>query len=210
MQEIKEATLYRAVLKQRIMDTAMMLFGQQGIKAVKMHDIAKQLGISKRTLYEIYTDKEELLYQGVVAYDQKKREHLSEYASTANNVIEVIVEAYRMKVREVHTVNPVFYEDILKYPKVEAYIKDMHERRREGFISFMQRGVDEGCLRPDVDYVLFQIFLDSIGKNVMENQLVKKYSVGEIFGNLFLVIIRGLCTIKGLALLEKALAAKNQ
>ncbi len=210
MQEIKEATLYRSALKQRIMDTAMMLFTQQGIKAVKMHDIAQHLGISKRTLYEIYTDKEELLYQGVLAYDQKKREYLTEYSNKANNVIEVIVEAYQMKVREAHTVNYLFYEDIMKYPKVETYIKEVYERRREGFISFMQRGVDEGSLRPDVDYKLFQYLLDGIGQHVMGNRLYKQYSVEELFGNLFLVIIRGLCTIKGLQLLEKTLDAKNQ
>ncbi len=192
------------------MDTAMQFFAKQGVKAVKMHDIAKHLGISKRTLYEVYTDKEELLYQGVMVYDQEKHEYLTQLASTANNVIEVIVEAYQMKVKESHTVNPLFYEDIMKYPKVEQYLKKEHARTREGFILFMQRGVEEGCLRPDVNYQLFQYFLDGIGQYVMSNQLMKKYSVEELFGNLFLVTLRGLCTNKGQKLLEEALAAKNQ
>jgi len=210
MQDLKEASLYRSILKRRIMDTAMMLFAQQGVKAVKMHDIARQLGISKRTLYEIYTDKEELLYQGVMAYDKEKHDYLGKYAKEATNVIEVIVEAYQMKIKEAHTVNPLFYEDIMKYPKVELFLKDEHERTREGFGRFMHRGVEEGCLRPDVNYQLFQYFLDDIGMYVMNNQLMKKYSVDELFGNLFLVTLRGLCTAKGLQLLEEALASRTQ
>ncbi len=210
MQELKEASLYRATLKLRIMDTAMMLFAQQGVRAVKMHDIARHLGISKRTLYEIYTDKEELLYQGVMTYGKEKHEYLVKFAKEASNVIEVIVEAYQMKIKEAHSVNPLFYEDIMRYPRVESFIKDEHERTREGFVRFMHRGVEEGCLRSDVNYLLFQYFLDDIGLYVMNNQLMKKYSVEELFGNLFLVTLRGLCTTKGLQLLEKALAAKTQ
>lgn len=208
MQDLKEAISYRAALKEPIMETAMKLFAEHGIKAVKMDDIAQRMGISKRTLYEVYQDKEELLYQSIVKYDRQKRSYIEEYASQGHHVIDVIVEAYRMKVSEMHTVNPLFYEDIMKYPKVELYIKKEHERTREGFLRFMQCGVDEGCLRPDVNYKLVPYMLDAIGKHVMNTQLLKEYSVSELFNNMFLVTLRGLCTVKGLQLLEEALAAK--
>ena len=52
---------YRRELKKRILDCAVDKFFTLGIRAVKMDDIAKALGISKRTLYEIYSDKEQLL-----------------------------------------------------------------------------------------------------------------------------------------------------
>lgn len=56
---------YRNELKFRIIRTAMPLFKQKGIKAVRMDDIANILSISKRTLYEIYNNKEDLLLEGV-------------------------------------------------------------------------------------------------------------------------------------------------
>ncbi len=209
MQNLKDASSYRVSLKRRIMQKAMSLFAERGVKAVKMDDIAQQLGISKRTLYEIYQDKEELLFQGVVAFDKEKRERIGVFAKSANNVIEVIAEAYRMKVQEVHTVNPLFYEDILKYPRVGQYLKEKHEQSHEGYLLFMQKGVDEGSLRPEVNYHLFHYLLEGLGQYIMNNQLLKKYSVEELFENLFLVSLRGLCTQKGLQLLDEAFIVKN-
>lgn len=52
-------TVYRENLKIKILDTSMQLFKQKGIRAVKMDDIANDMGISKRTLYEIYSNKED-------------------------------------------------------------------------------------------------------------------------------------------------------
>lgn len=62
MQEIKNISTYRQSLKDKILETSMKMFQEKGIRAVKMDDIANRLSISKRTLYEIYDDKERLLF----------------------------------------------------------------------------------------------------------------------------------------------------
>ena len=59
--------------KERIIDQAMHMFVSQGIKSVRMDDIAQQLGVSKRTLYELFGDKEGLLYLAMDRYFEKKR-----------------------------------------------------------------------------------------------------------------------------------------
>ena len=58
-------TTYRLGLKQKILSIAIELFNERGVRAVKMDDISSELSISKRTLYEIYENKEELLYECV-------------------------------------------------------------------------------------------------------------------------------------------------
>ena len=63
MSRMRYNTSYRQTLKQKILATAMMLFSERGIKAVKMDDISNHLSISKRTLYEIYDNKEDLLFE---------------------------------------------------------------------------------------------------------------------------------------------------
>ena len=63
---------YRQELKVRILQTAMREFKQKGIRDVRMDDIAGILGISKRTLYEIYENKEELLLAGLHEEDLAK------------------------------------------------------------------------------------------------------------------------------------------
>ena len=59
--------------KERIIEQAMHMFVSQGIKSVRMDDIAQQLGVSKRTLYELFGDKEGLLYLAMDRYFEKKR-----------------------------------------------------------------------------------------------------------------------------------------
>lgn len=63
---MKELNSYRQELRPRILETAMTLFRKHGIRQVKMDDIAATLGISKRTLYELYANKEKLLLEGVI------------------------------------------------------------------------------------------------------------------------------------------------
>ena len=108
----------------------MQAFIERGVKAVKMDDIATKLTISKRTLYEIYTDKEQLLFEGIKKYDESKRLKLQQYAAQGHSVIDIILEAYRMKIKEIRMVNPTFYIDIMKYPRVEQFIRENNERMR--------------------------------------------------------------------------------
>ena len=51
--------------RERIIEQAAKMFAEQGIKSIRMDDIAKALGVSKRTLYEMFEDKEELLYLSI-------------------------------------------------------------------------------------------------------------------------------------------------
>ena len=60
--------------KERIIDQAMHMFVSQGIKSVRMDDIAQQLGVSKRTLYEMFGDKEGLLYLAMERYSERNRQ----------------------------------------------------------------------------------------------------------------------------------------
>lgn len=204
MQEIKETNSYRLALKDKILDAAMNAFMKRSIRAVKMDDIAQQLTISKRTLYEIYEDKEELLYRSIIKYDKLRLERLTQYAEEGHHVIDVILEAYRIKMNEVRTVNPSFYEDIMKYPKVEKYIKEAKKQSRGKFLDFMQLGVNQGLLRKEIDYNMVPHMFDAIGKHIMDNHLLQRYTVEQLFVNFFLVSLRGLCTPQGVKVLDEA------
>lgn len=204
MQEIKDTNSYRQLLREKIMETAMSEFTKQGIRAVKMDDLSRQLGISKRTLYEIYNDKEELLFQCVSHYDMQKQASLRQYSDT-HNVIETIIKAYHLKVKESKMVCPAFFEDILKYPKVRQYIHDERERGQRSFRLFMERGVTEGLFRQELDYELISHLFDAIGNHIMNNRLMQQFSIEKLFVNLFLVSLRGMCTPLGIKNIDEAI-----
>ena len=198
MQEIKETTAYKKALKGRILKAAMKAFAELGVKAVRMDDVAQSLSISKRTLYEIYKDKEELLYQGIVQFDQEAKQSMSAYIEQAESVMDIILEAYQRRVVRTGTVNPLFYEDIQKYPKVVDYLNKERER-----------GVSEGYFRTDIDYELVAQMFNAINSFVMTQHLLSRYSIQQVFTNMLLVPLRGFCTEKGLQVIESSVLAEG-
>ena len=211
MQVLRETTAYRASLRERIIERAMQDFSKHGIRAVKMDTLAKELGISKRTMYEIFEDKESLLFEGIKVYGERKREYMHSYVEEGHDVIDIIMEAYHMKVEEVRAVNPDFYLDLMKYPRLAQHMKEAQQKSREGFLAFMKRGVDDGYFRPDVNYELVPHIFDALGQYILTNSLVQQYSVKELFSNCFLIALRGFCTDKGLHTIDKLMAeAKSE
>jgi AcrR family transcriptional regulator len=207
MQEIKETTAYKKSLKGRILDTAMKAFAERGVKAVRMDDVAQMLSISKRTLYEIYKDKEELLFQGVVQYDQDNRKYMTAYVEQASSVMDIIIETYQRRVVRIGSVNPLFYEDIHKYPKVVDYLNKEREHAYDQFLGFLQRGVREGYFREDVNYELVTQMFNAINTFVMNQHLLNRYSIQQVFANMLLIPLRGFCTEKGLQVIENSALA---
>lgn len=202
MQEIKNSTAYKIALKDRILETAMIMFAEQGIRAVKMDDIANALQISKRTLYELYDNKEELLFEGIKKTVKQRSEELSVMAGSMDNVMDIIIEVFKRKVNEYKSTNPQFYTDIIKYPKVLEYFIQDKEKTRSQIIEFMKRGVSEGFFRTNVNYELFGKILETHNSFIMSDRLYLKYSMPELLYNMIFVIIRGVCTQKGLDVLD--------
>ena len=205
MQEIKETTAYKKLLKGRILETAMKAFAERGVKAVRMDDVAQMLGISKRTLYEIYRDKEELLYQGVMHFDQEAKKSMNAFIQQASSVMDIILEAYKRRVLRTGTVNPLFYEDIQKYPKVTDYLNKEREHAYDQFLGFLQRGVREGYFRDDINYELVAQMFNAINTFVMTQHLLSRYSIQQVFANMLLIPLRGFCTKKGLQVIDKSI-----
>ena len=205
MQEIKVLSTYRLSLKSKILDSAMLDFAQRGIKSVKMDDIAKGLNISKRTLYELYENKEILLYECIKkAKAQDEREMLM-MMSQHDNVIDIILNIYKIKIEQFKQVTPQFYSDLEKFPKVMSYLEEQHERDRVLQKEFIVRGVEEGYFRKDVDIDIVIIMFDALSQYVRRTRLYNQYPVKDIFNNMLFISFRGICTQKGIEVIDRFL-----
>ena len=181
-------------------------FYKRGIKAVKMDEISQGLHVSKRTVYEIFGDKEELLLAGLKARDEQMRKQLDIYAcNEAHNVIDVLGYFYKVQMEVNSTIGVSFFEEIHRMPRILEYLKEKHNREYVDRVKFMKAGITEGVFRTDVNYELMLEIVDATMKEIMHQQLYKENTMQEIFDNYFLVIIRGFCTERGVALLNKAI-----
>ena len=180
----------------------MLLFAERGIRAVKMDDVARALGISKRTLYEIYDNKEQVLFEGIKKHREQRRKELEDVVRQSANVMDIILYIYRQKISVFQKINPIFYSDLARYPKILASLEREHNDQHRQFLAFMKRGVSEGYFRSDVNYDIIGQLFDALGRYMMENELYRSYSMEDLFRNMIFVSLRGFCTKKGVEKLD--------
>lgn len=199
MNKSNTPTEYRQELRSKILNTASEQFRTKGIKAVKMDDIAGTLSISKRTMYEIYENKEQLLMETVKEDHQKFEDQMQAYlAGGKRNVIDTILAFYRLKMNALSKVTPLYYTELQRYPEVIQWMEQKHLQHEHEEQSFFQQGIEEGYFRPDADYELLCNVSTGIMTYIMGNQLYKQYDLKEIFRNVSMLFLRGLCTQKGI------------
>lgn len=208
MQENIEISKYKRGLRAKIPEVAMKLFTERGINSVRMDDVAQTMGISKRTIYELYNKKEDLLFEVVVKHFRQRLDVMELVTSRCNNVMEILLEVYRMKVADFKNTNPLFFTEMVKYPELQQFLTEQNDHMRENSLLFIQRGVDEGYFRSDLDYQMAVLQFDAMGQYVMEKELYKQYSIEDIFRNLVFVSLRGLCTDKGIKAIDAMLEQK--
>ena len=198
-------TTYRQELKEKILITAITLFHKHGIRSVKMDDIANELKISKRTLYEIYSNKEELLLEVVRRDKQREKRRMDEIGRTGSNVINIIIEICRFRLEEFSQINPLFFEELHKYPELLAYVRRVHDEREIDAHAFIQRGIDEGLFLPNLNYDIVRTMTVALQNAIMNQYLYKKYDIKELAHVSILFFIRAYCTMKGVKLLDEEL-----
>ena len=192
-------THYRIELRQKILKVAMREFMGRGVKAVKMDDIANLLGISKRTLYEIYSNKEELLFECVRMHEDESDELMSKYVSDeSHSVIDTIIEFYKRQINSTTDAIPEFFAELHKYKNVVEFLESRRMARQQRSAVFFRKGVEEGFFRPDVDYSIVMKVGAASMEYVMKEKMYREYNLKHILYNVTFLFIRGLCTAEGI------------
>ena len=102
-------------IREKIIVGAGKLFTEKGIRMVTMDLIAQNLGISKRTIYENFKDKDELLSDFLLYAFEEHRKKAEEILSVSENVIEAMFNWGLFNHNEMNKINPLFFEDLKKY-----------------------------------------------------------------------------------------------
>jgi AcrR family transcriptional regulator len=195
--------LGKAELREKIIVTALTVFRENGIKNITMDDIAAMLKISKRTLYEIFEDKEALLKECITYHQRMAQEVWKEIVSDSTNVLEILLKCYRKSVEILHKTDRRFFDDIKKYP--EAYKLIMSYRKQDGerITDFLQKGVTQGLFREDVNYEIIQFLLHEQFKALKSTDICRQHTPLEVFETIMLTCLQGISTQKGVDELEK-------
>jgi hypothetical protein len=91
---------------------------------------------------------------------------------------------------------------MVRYPMLQTFLVEQNNHMRDNSLQFMQRGIQEGYFRKDVNYEIAGLLFDAMGLYIMEKELYRKYSIEDIFRNIVFVSLRGMCTEKGIEAID--------
>jgi len=198
-----EKSVEKIDLRERIVMEATILFQAQGVKQVRMDDIARELSMSKKTLYELFSDKEELLLEVVKVISMSFHQNVREIIGSSTNVLEQIFMLYRWVIEHCREVNPLFFIELMRYPQVQTFFEQVHVQHADRIKEWLQMGVKQELLRDDVNY---EVFLRQDGFQIdklLINPEVRNYPPRVIYDSVVLVMLRGLATDKGLEIIKQ-------
>ncbi len=192
--------------KERITEEAAIMFRKYGIKSVTMDMIASQLGISKRTIYEVFNDKDELLAGVLKSMAVRQKELIGRVLGESENVIEAIFKLLKVMGDHLQGMSPAFRLDMEKYfnsvrKKTEETDAPLYFRHNEEMLC---RGIMEGVFREDLNIdmtnkCLFEVMRLSHKEDVFHSEDIDKRFV---FRDFYINYLRGISTPKGLELIN--------
>lgn len=185
--------------KVRILEGAGKLILKYGIKSMTMDDIARELGISKKTIYQYVSDKNDLIKQVIELDMQMDHESICNIMLRKLNAIDESFEIFKNIVQHIGDVSPnILYE-------LKKYHPDAYNMHRDFMWTFskkcveenMKKGVEEGLYRHDLNthliatnYILMMMNIfensDAYGKNVHPIEIYKElfqYHINAIASN---------------------------
>ncbi len=193
--------------REEIKREAITLFFRKGVKKVKMDTIARKLKISKRTIYECFRNKEELIREAIDYAQEEQNKINSIILNESENTIEAILRLLKNGSELLSKISPSYFRDLQRlYPKIwNEKIKQSKIESSKIIRSLLNKGRQEGIYREDINEDVTALILIEQLYMLSDQKIfpVKKFSLVEMYENIIITMTRGLLTGKGLKLLEK-------
>ena len=192
-------------MKEEILQTSLSQFLRYGIREVSIQKLVEPLGISTKTVYKYFKNKEELLEDALSLLNMSGVKEWEKMLATHNTVV-LFFEIWRLAVEAEYNVSKAFYYDLHHYyPALDGKYEAMLTKKyKHQFVEIIQRGIEEGLFLTTVNA---EVSLESISvlfKAIARQGHFKnfKLSAHTLTLNILAVFIRGFCTQKGARLLE--------
>ena len=193
-------------IRDKIIEESLNQFLTYGIRNVTMDSIAASIGISKRTVYEIFRDKTELIHTCIKKLKLNHDAKNNEIITTSRNVIDTIFTYMREGIKNMSSVNPVFFMDLKKF--YSATWNSLAEENEKNILcmseKLLQKGIEEGLFREDINInIIAKLFYEQM--NLLADEKVfprDEFNYADVFQSLTINFMRGLSTQKGNEIIE--------
>ncbi len=200
-------------IKNNILQRAEAMFFRYGIKSVTMDDIARELGMSKKTLYQFFENKNDLLTQIMDKEGERDVANIGAVLAHSENAIDELMGYARHGLEEFAKVMscPTIVYDLQKYHRDiwDRFETDMNKRIYEGTKNNIARGQKEGLYREGIDYdIIAKLYVKKMMAIMDEDTFpTAHYDKIKLFTQFLIYHVHGIATPKGIALFDMKLKA---
>ena len=185
-------------MKERILEEAERLFWKYGVRSVTMEDIARKLGISKKTIYQHFSDKEQILYQVIESKTGRDQFEMECMVVGTTNPVEELLSVLDMMQKNADQVSPNLIIDIKRYyPQAFAIFRQYKEEQiMRSILENIQKGISQGLYRSDINpSILARLRVEQI-ELAFDNDIfpADQYSMHDIQSELTHHFVRGMLT----------------
>lgn len=193
----------REEVKEEIVARASLAFAEHGVQGVTMDDIAHSLTMSKRTLYQFFTDKESLLLACIERHLKSDRERMEWFAAHTDNVLDLLLAIFAWKIEQMDG-DPLCRGPIwVKYPRVVAFLEERRRYSESEAVNFLNQGKEQGYFRPSINFHIVYNQITVGMETLARNRLIERYSPREIFMNTVILYVRGCATLRGIEVIDR-------
>lgn len=194
-------------VKERIITGSEELFFRFGVKSVTMDDVARHLSISKKTIYQFFKDKDDLVAIVTQDYLAKQEAELQELLQSASDPIEEVLKISEYMRTATMKINPSILFDIQKFHPKAWKIYQSHKKQciQETIVVNLKKGMEQGYYRAGMDVdILATLRMEQI--QLAFNPTVfppEKFELAKVQVEFIDHFLYGICTLKGHKLINK-------
>lgn len=192
---------------EQILTTAEALFFEAGVKSTTMDDLARAMGVSKKTIYQYVDNKADLVLKVLERHLEMEIKMVTELFASPSNAIEQMFIISRHVTSSLKKLNPSIVNDLQKYyPRAWSLIAEYKQNSiRQTIEANIAKGIEEGLYRSDVKPQIISRFYSSKADCVVDQRLFPftDFAVIDVYHEFLNHHIRGLASEKGLKFLEQ-------
>lgn len=193
--------------KEKLLKGADELFMKYGLRSVSMDDIARHLGVSKKTIYQHFADKDEVVVSVAKSLMAKQKVQFESIASQSKNAVEEMVKISFCLKEDMKNINPSVLFDMQKYHQSawNEWLDFKQKYIRQNIIRSLKKGIAEGYFRGDINLEILAVMRLEQVQMAFDNTIFPRdqFNIPEVQAQLFDHFIYGVFTEKGKKLYEK-------
>jgi TetR/AcrR family transcriptional regulator, cholesterol catabolism regulator len=193
--------------KEKLLKGAEDLFMRYGLRSVSMDDIARHLGISKKTIYQHFEDKDDVVASVAKAHITRQQVQFDQIANNSKNAIEEMVKLSACLKENMKNINPSLLFDMQKYHQKawNEWLNFKQKVIRHSIVRSLKQGIEQGYFRSEINVdIVANMRLETVQMAFDHTVFPRdKYSLPEVQSQMFDHFVNGIFTDKGKKLYQK-------